>query len=87
MQRLPLCTLDQEPPDPGSPSAQRGSGSLLEQPVQSQDNEDEGDCAEQLRNDAETEKRLMSGDVVGRRSGVASHDQGVGNIDEAKGGG
>ena len=34
-------------------------------------------------NDVETEERLVSGDVVGRR--VATHEQSAGNIDEPEG--
>jgi SAM-dependent methyltransferase len=41
--------------------------------------------AEQVAYNAETEEQLESGDVVGRRGRVATHDQSAGNIDERKG--
>src|SRR5439155_4842567 len=53
----------------------------LEQPVQSQREEDSHVPGEQVADDAETEERLVRGDVVGRRGRVPGHEQGVGNID------
>src|SRR6266852_5132388 len=58
-----------------------------EQTVESQDQEDENDRGDQVSDDAETEKRLVSQDVVGGRGGVPPHDQSAGNIDQAEGGG
>ena len=58
----------------------------MEQPVKSQHEEDQDGPAEQVGDDAETEEQLVSGDVVGRRGRVATHDQSAGNIDEAEGG-
>jgi hypothetical protein len=58
----------------------------LEQPVESQHEENQDGPAEQVADDAETEKQLMSGDVVGRRGRVATHDLSAGNVDEAEGG-
>src|SRR5260370_14640135 len=58
----------------------------LEQPVKSQHEEDEDGPTEQVADDAETEEQVVSGDVVGRRGRVPSHEQMAGNIDEAQGG-
>ena len=44
------------------------------------------DAAQQVADDAETEKRLVRRDVVGRRGRVPAHDQSAGNIDETEGG-
>jgi len=56
----------------------------LEQPVKGQDEEDQDHRADQVAHDAETEERLVSGDVAGRRGRVAIHEQFAGNIDEAQ---
>ena len=47
----------------------------LEQPVQSQREEDSHGCGEEITDDAETEERLMRGDVVGRRGRVPLYEQ------------
>jgi hypothetical protein len=56
----------------------------LEQPVKSQHDEDHDGPGEEVGDDAETEERLVRGDVVGRRARVPTHEQGAGNIDEAE---
>src|ERR1700694_3075958 len=56
----------------------------LEQPVESQHEEDQDGPAEQVGDDAEAEEQLVSGDVVGRRRRVPMHEQLAGNIDEAQ---
>ena len=43
------------------------------------------EAAEQVGDYAETEEQLVSGDVVGRRGRVPTHEQSAGNIDEAEG--
>src|SRR5439155_2410149 len=58
----------------------------LEQAIKSQHEEDQDGPAEQVGDHAQTEERLVSQDVVGRRGGVAMHEQFAGNIDEADGG-
>ena len=57
----------------------------LEQPVQSQREEDSHGPGEQVADDAKTEERLVRGNVVGRRGRVPVHEQSVGNLDEAEG--
>ena len=57
-----------------------------EQPIESQNQEDENDRGDQVSDDGETEKRLVSQDVVGSRGGVSAHEQSAGNIDQAEGG-
>ena len=57
----------------------------LEQPVQSQRDEDQEGAAEQVSDDTETEERLVCGDVGGRRRRVPMHEQFAGNIHEAQG--
>ncbi len=54
----------------------------LKQPVKSQRDEDHDGPGEQVAGDAETEERLVRGDVVGRRGRVAMHEQLTGYIDE-----
>ena len=56
-----------------------------EQTGESQDQTDKNDRGDQVSDDTETEKRLVSQDVVGGRSGVPTHEQSAGNIDEAEG--
>ena len=58
-----------------------------EQTVESHDEKDKNDRGDQVSDDAETEKRLVSQDVVGGRGGVRTHDQSAWNIDQAEGGG
>lgn len=45
-----------------------------------------GGSGEEIAEDAETEERLVRGDVVGRRGRVPPYEQGVGNVDEPQGG-
>src|ERR1700682_3536048 len=59
----------------------------LEQPVESQNEEDSDGPGEQVADDAKTEEKLVRGDIVGRRGRVATHEQSAGNVDEAQGGG
>src|ERR1019366_8767755 len=59
----------------------------LEQPVKSQREEDDHGPGEQIAQDAKAEKRLMCGDVVGRRSSVPHHEQLAWNVHEAQWGG
>ena len=40
---------------------------------------------DQVSDDAKTEKRLVSQDVVGGRGGVPPNDQSAGNIDQTEG--
>ena len=56
-----------------------------EQAVESHDQEDEDDRGDQVSNDAETEKHLVSQDVFSRRGGVPCDDESAWNIDEAEG--
>src|SRR5712691_10399345 len=58
-----------------------------EQTVESHDYKDENDRRDQVSDDAETEKRLVSQDVAGGRGGVPAHEQSAGNIDQVEGGG
>src|SRR6266852_2233670 len=55
----------------------------LEQPVQSQGEEDSHGCGEEIADDAETEEPLVGGDVAGRRGRVPMNEKFAGNIDEA----
>ena len=55
-----------------------------EKTVESHHDKDENDCGDQVSNDAETEKCLVSQDVVGGRRSVPLHDELPGNIDEAE---
>jgi hypothetical protein len=48
--------------------------------------EDTNDSGEQVADDAETEERLVRGDVVGRRGRVFTHKQSARNIDAAEDG-
>jgi hypothetical protein len=56
----------------------------LKQPVKGQHEEDHHGAGEQVAGDAESEKRLVRGDVISRRGGVPMHEQFAGNIDEAE---
>src|SRR6202162_1233858 len=56
----------------------------LEQPVKSQHEEDQDGPGEQVGDDAETEERLVRGNLVNRRGSVPTHKQSAGNIDEAR---
>ena len=58
----------------------------LEQPVKSQNEEDQDGAGEQVSDDAETEERLVRGNVVDCCRRVPTHEQGGRNIDEAEGG-
>ena len=53
----------------------------LEQLIERQDEEHSDDLVNQFARDAETEEPIMESDVVGRRRGVARHDQLAGYIE------
>ena len=64
---------------------QRGEALVhsLKQSIEGQRHENHDAPDEQVADNAETEERLMRGDVVGRRARVALHEQLAGNVEDA----